>query len=108
MLDRLLDGLFGDFVEQHAMDLAVEPCRAGRRYARRSPRLRDQGRWRDRYFFCSWRRLLDPFDDFGLARDDMIFGLEAMLDIDAELAFGQIDDMADRRRYLDSPTRDSA
>ena len=44
---------------------------------------------------------LDPLDDLRLAGDHVVFGLEAILDVDAELALRQIDHMADRRSDLE-------
>jgi hypothetical protein len=44
---------------------------------------------------------LDAFDDFGLAGDHVVFGLEAVLDVDAQLALRQIDHMPDRRSHYE-------
>ena len=44
---------------------------------------------------------LDPLDYLHLAGDYMVFGLEAVLDVDAELALWQIDHVPYRRSYLE-------
>ncbi len=101
MLDRLLYAFFGDLVEQDAPDLSVE--------AAPEPGRDMEG---DRLAFAirvggevdvvlAFGLLFYLLDYFRLAGDHMVLGLEIMLDIDAERALGQIDDMTDRRSYLE-------
>jgi len=47
--------------------------------------------------FFVFRGLLELLDDLALAVDDGVLGLEVVLDVDAELRLGQVDDVADRR-----------
>ena len=83
------------------MNVGLSLPRCRRRCATRSPRLRGPGQWPDRCCPCSCAASLIPSTDLGLGRNDLIFGLEPFLDIDAELALGQIDHMAHRRRDLE-------
>src|SRR5262249_13543693 len=46
------------------------------------------------------RRLAQLGDDLPLAVNDLILGGEILLDVDAELALGQIDDVPHRRLHL--------
>src|SRR2546425_10793810 len=96
MFDRLFYAIFGDFMEQDALDLAVERLAEAVGDVERDSlalAIRVGG---EVDMVLALGLLLYFIDDFRLARDDVVFGLEVMLDIDAEGAFGQIDDMADR------------
>ena len=100
MLDRLLNAILGDLMEQDALDLAIETLAeaVGNMESNRLALAIRVGGEVD--MLLALGLLLYVLDDLRLARNDVVFGLEVMLDIDAERAFGQIDDMADRRSYL--------
>ncbi len=89
-----VDGVLGDLVEQHAVGRRRR-CRAGRPRARRSPRPRGRGRWRGRCWTRVLGRLLELGQGLRLALDGDVLGLEAVLDVDAELAGGQVAEVAD-------------
>ena len=96
MLDRLFYAILGDFMEQDALDLAIEALAQAvgdMEGDRLALAIRVGG---EVDMVLALGLLLYILDDLGLARNDVVFGLEVMLDIDAEGALGQIDDMADR------------
>ncbi len=96
MFDRLFYPILGDFMEQDALDLAVEGLAqliGDMEGDRLALAIRVGG---EVDMVLALGLLLYVLDDLGLARNDMVFGLEVMLYIDAEGALGQIDDMADR------------
>ena len=52
---------------------------------------------REKYATRSFRSSAEFLDDFFFAGDDVVHRFEVMLDVDPELAFGQVLDVAERR-----------
>src|SRR5262249_51215604 len=94
---RLLNRIGSDLMQQNAMDLAIDvfsqslpdmpgncltlPVRVGRQVN----------------IFLTFGCFFDAFDDLNFGRNHMVLGLEVLLDVDPQLALGEIDDMAHGR-----------
>ena len=98
VLDRLLNGLLGDLVEQDAVDVLLVADALGDVPGDGLAFAIGVGRQVDVLFV--FRGLLELVDDFALAVNDLVLRLEVVLDVDAELATS-----AGRRRDRPTPSR---
>ena len=97
-LERTFDGRLGDFVEEHAEHFSIVPSRLAVDLFGDMPRnrfalaVRVRGK-EHRVGFL--RPLFNLGEDFGFALDDHVLRLEVMLEVDAQLAGGEILHVAD-------------
>ena len=100
VVDRAPDGVPGDLVEEHAPDRHVDAAALGLDLQRdvrgdRLPFTIGVGRYEN--FPGILRRCLQLGDGLFLSRNGDELGLEAVLDVDAELLFREVHDVADGR-----------
>ena len=96
LLERREHALLGDLVEHQAADLLLVAAAEllGQVPADRLPFAVRVGR--DEDLVGLLRVVLQLLEDLLAARDDLVGRLEALVDVDAELALGQIADVAHR------------
>jgi hypothetical protein len=99
VLERFLHRLLGDLVEHHPAHLVFFPSRRWAMcHAIASPSRSGSGA--RKHGFLALRGLAELGDDLRLAVDDRVLGLEVVLDVHAELALRQVDDVPDGRLHL--------
>jgi hypothetical protein len=102
--DRVLNGLFGDLVNQHAVHaLVILGDLIGDMPSDRFAFAIRIGSQVDVFF--PLRRFFELVDHFLLRLNNVKVRGKIFFDVDAELAFRQIDDMADRRFDLKVPSQ---
>jgi len=102
VLERFSHRLAGDLVEAHAKDVALAPELLGNVPGDRLTLSVGVGGEVD--FFLVLRGFFELVDDLLLAVDDLVFGLEVLLDVHAELGLRQVDDVPHRRLHLVIPS----
>src|SRR5580693_5257768 len=100
MLDRLFYAILCNLMQEDALNLAVEGLAqlVGDVESDRLAFAIRVGGEVDVVFALG--QLLYFVDNFGFTWDDVVFGLEIMLDIDTEGALGQIDHVPNRGSHL--------